>query len=73
MIGYLRQFRWFALQYFFGLCFKYFINLETLEFGVALPRCPPQLRAWCQPYSDCRLQNSAGILDWAKFMCIPIR
>jgi len=24
-------------------------------------------------YSDCRLQITAGILDWAKFKCTPIR
>jgi len=24
-------------------------------------------------YSDCRLQTSAGIVDWAKLMCTPIR
>jgi len=62
----------FAPKYFFGLYFKYFINLKTLELGVAFPRCAPQLSAWWQPYSDCRLQNSAGILDWTKFMRTPI-
>ena len=59
----LRQFRWFALKYFFGLYFKYFINLKTLELGWHCPRCPPWLRAWWQPYADCRLQTSAGIRD----------
>ena len=39
----LRQFRWFALKHFFDLYFKYFINLQILELGVALPRCPPWL------------------------------
>ena len=34
----MRQFRWFPLKYFFGLYFKYFINLKILELGVALPR-----------------------------------
>jgi len=47
----------------------------TLKLGMALPRCPPpppRLRAWWQPYSDCGLQTSAGIHDWAKFLCTPI-
>jgi len=34
--------------------------------------CSPWLRAWWQPYSDCRLQTSARIHDWAKFMRTPI-
>jgi len=56
------------------LHFKYFINLKTLELGMALPRWPlPWLRAWWQPYSDSRLQISAGILDLAKFMRTPLR
>jgi len=42
--GSLRQFRWFALTYFFGLYFKYFINLKTVESVVALTRCPPATR-----------------------------
>ena len=71
-IGSLRQFRWFALTCIFGLYFKYFINLKTLTLGVAMLRLPPELRAWWQPHSDCRVQNSAGIIDWAKFMCTPI-
>jgi len=33
---------------------------------------PPWLRAWWQPYSDCKLQTSEGTRDWAKFMCTPI-
>jgi len=33
----------------------------------------PRLRAWWQPYSDCGLQTSAGVREWAKFMCTPIR
>ena len=37
----LGQFRWFALKYFFGLYFKDFINLKTLELGRHCPRCPP--------------------------------
>jgi len=28
------------MKYFFGLYFKYFINLKTLGLGVALPCCP---------------------------------
>ena len=40
-MGSLRQLRWFAVKYFFGLYFKYFINLKTLELGVALPRAFP--------------------------------
>ena len=71
--GSLRQFFWLALKCFFGLYFKYFINLQTLELEVALPRCLPWLHALWQPYSDCRLQTSAGIRDWAKFMCASIR
>ena len=39
-IGSLRQFRWFALKYFFGSYFKYFINLKTSELGQHCPRCP---------------------------------
>jgi len=62
----------FALKYFFGLYFKYFINLQTLELGVALPRCPPWLRALWQPYSECGVQVNAGIRDGAKFMCTSI-
>jgi len=46
-MGSLRQLRWFTLKYFFSLYFKYFINLQTLESGVALPRCPPWLCAYC--------------------------
>ena len=72
-MGSLRQFRWFALKYLFDLYFKYFINLQILESGVALPRCPPWLRALWQPHSDCGLQTSAGIRDCAKFMCTSIR
>jgi len=68
-ISSLRQFHWFALKYFIGLYFKYSINLRTKELGEHCPRSPPWLRAWWQPYSDCRLQTSAGIRDWAKFMC----
>jgi len=35
------------------------------NWGIApFPTC---LRAWWQPYTDCRLQTSAGIRDWAKF------
>jgi len=41
-------------MYFFDLHFKCFINLKTLELGV-LPLLTPWLRAWWQPYSDCRL------------------
>ena len=37
----LRQFRWFAMTYFFGLYVKYFINLKTLALGGHWPRCPP--------------------------------
>ena len=44
-MGSLRQFRLFALKYFFGLYSKYFINLQTLELGwhcpVALPGYAP--------------------------------
>jgi len=40
-IGSLRKCRWFALKYFFGLYFKYFINLKTLELGLALPVALP--------------------------------
>ena len=44
-MGSLRQFRWFALKYSFGLYFKCFINLKTLELGwlcpVALPGYAP--------------------------------
>jgi len=40
-MGSFRQFRRFAQKYFFGIYFKYFINLKTLELGVALPRCSP--------------------------------
>jgi len=36
-IGSLRQIRWFALKYFFGLYFKYFINLKILELGWHCP------------------------------------
>jgi len=72
-MGSLRQFRCFALKYFFGLYLKYFINLQTSELGVALPRCRPWLRALWQPCSDYRLQTSAGIRDLAKFMCTSIR
>jgi len=72
-MGSLRQFRWFARKDFFGLYLKYFINLQILELGVALPRCPPWLRSLWQPYSDCGLQTSAGIRDWVKFMCTSIR
>jgi len=35
---FLRQFRWFELKYFFGLYFKYFINLKTLVLGGHWPR-----------------------------------
>jgi len=72
-IGSLRQFRWFALKYFFGLYFKFSIDLQTLEVGVVLPRCSPWLRALCHPFSACGLQASAGIRDGAKFMCTSIR
>jgi len=61
------------LKNFFGSYFKYFINLKTLELGGHCPRCPSWLRVWWQPYSDCRLQTSAGIRNWTKFMCTPIR
>jgi len=61
-IGSLRQVRWFVLKYFFGVYFKYFINLKTLELG-ALPPLPPWLRARWQLYSDCRLQTSERIRD----------
>ena len=44
-MGSLRQFRWFALKYFFGLYLKYFLHLQTLESGwhcpVALPGYAP--------------------------------
>jgi len=44
-MGSLKQFRWFALKYLFGLHFKYFIKLQTLELGwhcpVALPGYAP--------------------------------
>jgi len=30
-VGSLRKFCWFVLKYFFGLCFKYFIKLKSLE------------------------------------------
>jgi len=35
----------------------------------------PWLRAWWQPFCDCGcgLQTSAGIHNWVKFMCTPIR
>jgi len=73
-IGSWRQCRWFALKYFFGLYFKYLINLKTLEFWWwNCPVGPPWLRAWWQPYSDCELQTRVGIRDWTKFMCTPIR
>jgi len=29
------------MKYFFGLYFKDFVSLKTLELGVAVPRCPP--------------------------------
>jgi len=61
------------LKYLFDLYFKYFINLQILELGVALPRCPPWLRGLWQPYLDCGLQVSAGIRDGAKLMCTSIR
>jgi len=72
-IGSLRQFRLFPLKYLFGLNFKYFINLKTLELGMALPRCHPWLRVWWKLYFGCGLQTSAGIRDWAKFTCTPSR
>ena len=40
-IGTLRQCHWFALKYFLGLYFKYFINLKSLELGGHCPRRPP--------------------------------
>ena len=40
-INSLRQFRWFALKYFIGLHFKYFINLRTKELGGHCHRSPP--------------------------------
>jgi len=39
--------------------------MKTLKLGMVLPLCTTWLRAWWQPYSDCRLQTSAGIRDWA--------
>ena len=64
-IGSLREFRWFALKYLFGL---YPNILENWEW-----RCPPSpwLHAWWQPYSNCGLQTSARNREWAKFMCTP--
>jgi len=62
-MGSLRQFRLFALKYFFGLYSKYFINLQTLELGVALPSCPPWLRALWQPYSDCGLPAQEFVIE----------
>jgi len=32
------------MKYFFGLYFKYFINLKTLELGGHCPVAPPWLR-----------------------------
>ena len=48
-IGSLWKFRWFALKYFFGLSFKYFISQKTLELGVALPSRPH----CCAPGGNC--------------------
>jgi len=53
--------------------FKYFINLRTLKLGWHCLVATPWLRSWWQPYSDCRLQTSAGIRDWAQSMGTPIR
>jgi len=56
-------------------CFENFggANAPNAPLGCAPgPRCPLWLRAWWQLHSDCRLQTSAGIRDWAKFMCTPI-
>jgi len=47
----------------FGLYLKYFIHLKVLQLGEHCPRCSLWLRVWWQPYSDCRLQTSAGIRD----------
>jgi len=38
------------------------------NWGWHYPVAPHWIRAWWQPYSDCGLQTSAGIRDWAKFM-----
>jgi len=46
--------------------------MRTKELGGTLSLFSPWLRAWWQPYSDCRLQTSAGIPDLAKFICTPI-
>jgi len=70
-ISSLREFRWFALKYFFGLYFKYFINLKTFRLGDIVPISPlashlVAIVFWL------RVTDSAGICDWGKFMWTPI-
>jgi len=49
-------------------------SANKVTFCKYAPRSPPHwLRVWWQSYSDCRLQTSAGIRDWTKFMCTVIR
>jgi len=48
------------------------INCKLYNRG-GIATLPPPLRALWQAYSDCGLQTSAGIRDWAKFMSTSIR
>jgi len=59
-------------EVFLWLILHIFYWPENFGIGVGIAPVAPWLRVWWQPYSDCRLQTSAGICDW-KFMYTPMR